>query len=98
MSFAPLVALLAVSAALAQDRAVERLSCVPRDHYDPAALAEFARERMREDDPATAHIMRARAARILPGEPRAPRVEPRDAPLELPPAPPPLWPAKSPRP
>ena len=97
ISFTSLVAGLAVSAALAQEAADAPRSCDPKDHYDPAALAEFARERMREGDRTTAQIMFARAARILPSEPREPRaarVERRDAPAELPPAPPPIWPAK----
>ena len=110
ISFTPLVAGLAVSAALAQPTSGERPSCVPRDHYDPGALAEFALERMREGDLCTAQIMLERAARISPNDPRIGRVrgeigaagapppaqstERRGAPMQLPPAPPPIWPAK----
>lgn len=73
ISFTPLVAGLAVTAALAQPNSGERTSCVPRDHYDPGALAEFAHERTREGDLGTARIMLARAARISPNDARIAR-------------------------
>jgi hypothetical protein len=104
-SLTPLVAGLAVSAALAQPPAEARPSCVPRDPYDPAALAEFAQERDRAGDAATARIMLARAARIAGGaaiarDGSAIAIVPVAAPQagarqDTPPqAPPPLWPAK----
>lgn len=101
-SLTPIVAGLAVcAAAFAQPPSDAPRSCVPGDHYDPRALAQFAEERARANDPATAGIMRARAARILPSGPRIapagtasapPPVAPEPPPVA--PEPPPIWPAK----
>ena len=68
------------------------------DHYDPVALRAAASEREAAGDHATATVLRARAARLAPHEPRAksPAAPPSTpaAPPALLPEPPALWPAR----
>ncbi len=73
IAFTPLFVGLTVSAALGQQPSDARLSCVPKDHYDPGPLTEFALERSRAGDASTAHILLERAARISPGDSRVAR-------------------------
>ena len=117
-SFAPLLAGLAIGAALAQEPPNARPDTSARlsyDHYDPVALDQLARERLRLGETMTARILLERAARLAPYDRRvarnleeleaspaaaiAPRASLRlttvlgTAP-DIPPEPPPLWPAK----
>jgi hypothetical protein len=72
------------------------------DHYDPVALRAAATEREAAGDHATATVLRARAARLAPHEPRAapakaPAVAPSPTPAAPPavlPEPPALWPVR----
>ena len=68
------------------------------DHYDPVKLRAAAAEREAAGDSATANVLRARAARLVPHEMRAAPASPAAAAPAAPPAPlpepPALWPAK----
>ena len=70
----------------------------PIDHYDPLKLRAAAVEREAAGDNATANVLRARAARLVPHEMRpAPAAPPASTPAAPPaplPEPPALWPAK----
>ena len=117
-SLAPLLAGLAIGAAGAQeppDVPPDTSARVSYDHYDPVALDQLARERLRQGDTMTACILVARAARLAPYDRRVARnlqeleaspaaaiAPPASLRLtavlgtapDIPPEPPPLWPAK----
>lgn len=68
------------------------------DHYDPVRLRAAALEREAAGDAATASVLRARAARLVPHEmraaPAAPAASPSASRPALLPEPPALWPAR----